>query len=105
MVESSIINIVKKYKDQLNKKGVEVNKILLYGSYAKHVNSKESDIDVAVISDNFGIDPIDEGMMLFRIAGEIDLRIEPVAFSRKSFEEDNWLPLIYEIKKTGIEVN
>ncbi len=105
MVEKSIINIVKKYKEHLFIKGITVNKLYLYGSYAKQMNSEDSDIDVAVISEKFGVDPVDEGMLLFRIAGEIDARIEPVAISSKSFEEDNWLPLIYEIKRTGIEVS
>ena len=53
---------------------------------------------------DFGNDPVEEGMRLFRIAGAIDSRIEPVPISVESFEKDTWLPLIYEIRKKGIEV-
>jgi predicted nucleotidyltransferase len=43
----------------------------------------DSDIDVAVISKDFGKDRVEEGMTLFRIAGKIDPRLEPVPFSKK----------------------
>jgi len=41
-------------------------------------------------------------MMLFRIAGDIDSRIEPVPVSLESYEKDTWLPWIYEIKEKDI---
>jgi len=39
--------------------------------------------------------------MLFRIAGEVDVRIEPVPISLESYENDTWIPLIYEVRKNG----
>jgi len=58
---------------------------------------------VAVISKNFGKDRIEEGMTLFRIAGKIDPRLEPIPISPESYQNDTWVPLIYEIKEKGIE--
>jgi len=50
----------------------------------------DSDIDVAVVSKNFGKDRVEEGMLLFRIAGKIDPRLEPVPISQKIYENDTW---------------
>lgn len=63
-----------------------------------------SDIDIAIVSPSFGKDRYEEGVMLFEIAGTIDPLIEPVPVSLKSFEQDTWVPLIYEIRKNGIEI-
>jgi hypothetical protein len=59
---------------------------------------------VAVVSKHFGRDRVEEGMNLFRIAGKIDPRIEPIPISSESYEKDTWIPIIYEIKQKGIEV-
>ncbi len=34
----------------------------------------------------------------------IDPRIEPVPISSESYEKDTWIPLIYEIRQKGIEL-
>lgn len=72
--------------------------------YTQGRQRTDSDIDVAIISRDFGYDPVEEGMKLFRIAGKIDSRLEPVPFSIDSYENDTWIPLIYEIRVNGIEL-
>jgi len=47
---------------------------------------------------------MEEGMNLFRIAGRIDPRIEPVPISLTSYENDTWITLIYEIRENGVEL-
>ena len=64
----------------------------------------DSDIDVAVVSKNFGKDRVEEGMLLFRITGKIDPRLEPVPISKKIYENDAWIPLIHEIREKGVEL-
>jgi len=88
----------------LKQHGIFVDRIILYGSHVSGKARPDSDIDVAVISRNFGKDRVEEGMALFRIAGAISSLLEPVPISVKAFEKDTWIPLIYEIKKKGIEV-
>ena len=51
------------------------------------------------VSPDFGKDRYREGAKLFEIASEIDPRIEPVPISLKAYENDTWVPLIYEIRK------
>jgi|SRR3989338_4092651 len=104
MAKKSVIKIVKKFVKALIKEGISVEKIILYGSYAKGRVRPDSDIDVAVVSKDFGKDTTEEGMLLFRIAGEIDPRIEPIPISVRSYKHDTWVPLIYEIREKGIEL-
>lgn len=101
MVEKATLNVVKKFLLALKKEGIHVDKVVLYGSRVSGKARPESDIDVAVISKDFGKDRIKEGMFLFRMAGDIDARIEPVPLSVEAYEKDTWVPLIYEIRKKG----
>ena len=86
------------------KEGISIEHVILYGSYAKGKARPDSDIDVAIVSNNFGRDRVEEGMTLFKIAGNIDSRLEPVPISSYSYENDTWVPLIYEVREKGIEL-
>lgn len=81
---------------------IDVQKVLLYGSYAKGDFSKDSDIDIAVVSNDFTGDPIEDIMKLMRIRRKIDKRIEPRAIRSEDFNRNN--PLSKEIIDTGIEI-
>lgn len=83
---------------------IHVDKVILYGSRSKGKARKDSDIDIAIISRDFGKDRYEEGSRLFEIATKVDPRIEPVPISLQSWKEDMWVPLFYEIKKNGIEI-
>lgn len=104
MDKKQIIKIIKKFVKALEQHGISVDHIILYGSYAKGKARPDSDIDVAVVSKNFGKDRVEEGMTLFRIAGEIDSRLEPVPISISAYEKDTWVPLIYEIREKGVRL-
>jgi predicted nucleotidyltransferase len=81
-----------------------VEKAVLYGSYASGNIHAGSDLDLAIVSPDFGKDRFEEGKMLLRIAWRVDPRIEPVPISSESYENDTWIPLIYEIRQKGIEL-
>lgn len=101
---ADIDEIVRRFTDATKKEGISIDKVVLYGSYASGHYRDDSDIDVAIVSRDFGRDRTEEGMMLFRIAGKIDARIEPVPISLKAYENDTWVPLIYEIRENGVEL-
>jgi len=104
MGKSQAVKIIKKFIKALKDAGISVDRVILYGSYAKGVARLDSDIDIAVVSKDFGKDRVEEGMALFRIAGKIDSRLEPVPISLKVYENDTWIPLVYEIREKGIEL-
>ena len=105
MVDQEIRAIIKNFINDLIVKGIRVEKAVLYGSYATGKVRSDSDIDIAIISPDFGQDRFNEGKLLMQIAWRIDPRIEPIPISSESYKKDTWLPLIYEIRKRGIEIS
>ena len=104
MVEREIVGILRRFQKTLKAEGIQIDKIILYGSYASGKFHKDSDIDVAIVSPDFGVDRFEEGVKLFQIACKIDPRIEPIPISLESYQNDTWIPLIYEIKNKGVEL-
>lgn len=105
MVSQEIVDVVLNFMKVLREKGIKVEQVFVYGSYASGKVRKDSDIDVAVISPDFGKDRYEEGKLLRQIAWRIDSRLEPVPISKESFLKDNWIPLIYEIKTAGVPID
>ena len=85
MGKGQAIRVIKKFVKALKREGITIDRVILYGSHATGNVRPDSDIDVAVISKDFGKDRVEEGMILFRIAGKIDPRLEPVPFSTKMY--------------------
>jgi uncharacterized protein len=104
MVKSEIRKKIKEFVSELGENKIKVSRVILYGSQVSGKVHKYSDIDVAIVSSDFGKDSYREGSKLFEVANKIDPRIEPVAISNKSYLNDTWIPLIYEIRKNGIEL-
>lgn len=94
---------LKKYAQLLQEAGFDVERLLLYGSFAKGTPEKHSDVDVCVVSPEFGGDITSEMVRLNTLAHRIDPRIEAVPYAPADLavEED---PLAYEITKYGKEI-
>ncbi|KKQ36536.1 MAG: Nucleotidyltransferase [Candidatus Roizmanbacteria bacterium GW2011_GWA2_37_7] len=76
-------------------------KCFVFGSYAKGVEKKWSDIDVAVIVSK--IKDVLEGEKKLRLyALDIDERINPFIFTLEDMNENS--PLVWEVKKYGKEI-
>jgi predicted nucleotidyltransferase len=104
MVDPEIRNIVLQFINALMAREIRIERVVVYGSYASGKTHGGSDLDLAIISPDFGKDRFEEGKMLRRVAWRIDPRIEPVPISSESFENDTWIPLIHEIRSNGIEI-
>ncbi len=106
MVDSSIIAIVRRYLDTVTRAGIPVEKAVIYGSFSRGEQRKDSDIDVLVISPLF--DRLKESKaldLLWRLTRHVDLRIEPVAVGVREFEEDDGSPLIGLARRDGFVVS
>lgn len=97
-----ILKLVNAYFDVVAKT-IPVDRMIVFGSYAKGKNKPWSDIDVAVVSRRLGRDPHTERVMLSGLVDSIDLRIEPHPFSPEDFA-DPWDPLAAEIRRHGVRV-
>lgn len=101
-IDDSIINIVNKYIEIVNK-NYNVIAIILFGSYAKGTQREDSDIDIAIITDDIKTDKFDEQVNLKQLRNDIDCRIEPHIISIEDYENDE-TPFVVEVKNTGIKV-
>lgn len=74
----------------------------IFGSETRGQAGPWSDIDVAVVSPDFGDNLFAAQLALMLIAATVDERIEPRAFTPESFSPNN--PLTSEIRNTGIRI-
>lgn len=90
--------ITSRYADLL-RDHINLDKVILFGSFAKGHQHADSDIDVAVISADFSGDRLADQLKLMRFRRQIDLRIEPIPFLPRDFNPAD--PLAKEIMDTG----
>ena len=103
MQKVKTIKIVKMFGEKLKKEKFPFSSIYFFGSRAKGINHKDSDIDVAVVSDKLKNRHGRNYFKLWKYREDVDYRIEPHCFSLKDFNDPSD-PLVSEIKKTGIRV-
>ena len=86
------------------KNAMPIDRVFLFGSYAKGNADKHSDIDLCFFSDDFeNQDTIEIVKMLFRMTRKYKgMDIQPIAFSTSDLETDN--PFVKEILRTGKEL-
>lgn len=97
-----IYDIVKKYITVLKENKVNSKKVYLYGSYVNGKFNNDSDIDIAIISDDFSGKIINDQWLLMKLRRKVDLRIEPHPFLSDEWNKKN--PFAKEIIETGIRV-
>lgn len=100
---SEIKKIVARYKDELEKLGIDVTQVILYGSYAGGQPKGYSDIDVAVVSNSFAkLDIFERQEILSRAHHNFDEPLEPIGLTPKQLKEKQGFAR--EIAERGITV-
>ena len=99
MDTAEVIEKLKRYK-YLLKQQIKFDQLILFGSYAKGTAHADSDMDVAVIVDEFKLDYFITRPLLWKIRREIDDRIEPILLEKNSDDSG----FISEIIKHGIVI-
>ena len=82
------------------KERIKISQVILFGSYAKGKQKDYSDIDLAVVSPDFGKDTHKEMMFLVHLSLKVSDRIEAIPIAEKDMLM-KYHPLIGEIKKYG----
>jgi uncharacterized protein len=104
MLQEEVIDKIRRYCLLLNDAGIRVEKAFLYGSWARKEGTKESDIDVMIISPDFD----NQDMMLkakaWRLTEGIDPKIEPYGVGSKKFAHDDVSPLLQVVREEGLEI-
>ena len=103
MVTKKIEKIVKRYIEAVKTKNITIEKVILFGSYADNRADEWSDIDIAIISPDFGKDKyLNECLKLREIKREINLLISPEPYSLEEYHNAQKGDFLYdEIIKKG----
>ncbi len=100
MDKNDAIKIANQYADVLSQR-FNLSRIILFGSYAKGNFHEDSDIDIAVVFNDFS-NLVEMQLELMRLRRKIDSRIEPHPFRESEFNIFN--PIVYEILSYGKEI-
>ena len=100
----TIIPLIQQYIADV-KKVMPIDKVYLYGSYAKGMQRENSDVDICFFSQAFesrhSLDILTE-LFYLKIKYDKDILIEPNAFPVSALYNDN--PFVKEIIRTGREI-
>lgn len=99
--QQSAINQAKQFVLEIKKTGLKIRRAFLYGSYAKNCQHKYSDIDVALVADDFIGIGFEDMKKFIGVLIKYTL-IQPKTYSTADFKKGD--PFIEEIKRTGIEI-
>ena len=102
-VPYKIKKIVNQYLTALNDSAINVDRAILFGSYAKGNYNGNSDIDIAIISDSFEGNRIKDRSKIRAITLSTSSNLEVLPFSLQDFNKQD--PFLKEIIKTVIVVS
>jgi predicted nucleotidyltransferase len=103
--KNGIKKILKQFVKE-TKKRIPVEKVILFGSYAKGTSKKFSDIDIAVISSKFSrMNELKRIKLLLdcahRVKYDLPIDIETFGFSPEEYENATYFDFLGVIKATG----
>jgi predicted nucleotidyltransferase len=102
-MSNKYLNLAKRYAEVVKKDGVGIKALYIFGSRVKGIPKKWSDLDIGVVSNDFGDDRIGGLAKLFYLGTKVSDLIEPHLFTEIEFD-DKYDVLAREIKKTGLKV-
>jgi predicted nucleotidyltransferase len=103
-IPEKITTIINNYIADV-RKSIHVDKVILYGSYAKGSFRQDSDVDLAIFSENFNGQKFAKSTsFLLRLARKYnEICLEPIGFDKQDLYTDN--PFVKEILRVGQEIN
>lgn len=102
-IKGSIIKLAENFAHEIKQEGVHLKKVILFGSYAKDTARRTSDIDIALVADEFaGFVFNDLNYFMKTAIKKSYVRIQVQTFSTSYFKKGD--PFIDEIKRTGVEI-
>ena len=104
LTQKSVIGHLQMLANEMKMSGIHLNKVVLFGSYSRNEQHQWSDIDVALVADEFvGIGFEDVKLFARMLVRRSNLNIQPRTYNTLDFniERD---PFVEEILRTGIEI-
>lgn len=101
-ISDNLIEKIKLFALELEKDNLHISQVFLFGSYARNQQNQWSDIDLAVVSDDFTGNRINDYDRFLNAILKVDRSIEPIPYKTEHFTDDN--PFVKEIMQTGIRI-
>ncbi|MFA5575697.1 MAG: nucleotidyltransferase domain-containing protein [Tissierellaceae bacterium] len=102
-IPENIRIIIENYLKDLSSE-IDIDKAILFGSYAKGNYDADSDIDLAIFSDSFKeMERVESIKYLLKRARKYrGVDLQPISFTKQDYAEG--VGIVEEVLKTGIEV-
>ncbi len=101
-VPNTVIEIIKKFIEEAEKDNIRISQAVLFGSYAKGTYHEYSDIDLAVVSEDFEGISFYDNKKLTKAMLRTCIDLETHTYLPDEFKEDN--PFVKEILEYGIRI-
>ncbi len=102
IANGTVEKTIRQYLEQLDNMGIHIQQAVLFGSYASGNYDEWSDIDLALVSDDFSGDRFEDRNRLRRITLQINSDISPMPFRPEDFTPRSYF--VKEILETGIRI-
>ncbi len=103
ILDKRVEELTEKYLGKVRASGIKLTKALIFGSHSAGLADRHSDIDLAVISPDFGKDHHEELVTLFKLVDVETRELEPIPLSPQGLE-DRYDPLATEVRQHGITI-
>ena len=102
-IPSEVVEIINRFVQMLKQDNIKIFKVILFGSYAKGGYTKDSDIDLAIISPDFNTSEcLENTSKLLLKAVKLKADIQTIPFSIEEYNSP--IGIMEEILNTGIEL-
>lgn len=85
-IKTDILTKVKIFLDLLSKRGIKVSDAYIFGSYSNNTENELSDIDLAVISDDFDGNMLTDIEKFAGLTRKVDTRISVMPLNNESLD-------------------
>lgn len=101
-IPAAIKKRIDTYLALLCENNIPLRSAYLFGSYARGTYNRWSDIDIALVSERFTGDRIEDKKLIRRITLQTGSDIEPLPFAPEDFTDAD--PMAHEIMTSGIRL-
>ncbi|PKN73108.1 MAG: nucleotidyltransferase domain-containing protein [Deltaproteobacteria bacterium HGW-Deltaproteobacteria-10] len=101
-IDQKVMEDVRAYLQQLENIGIHIQQAILFGSYACGKHNEWSDIDLAIVSQNFVGNRFEDRNKIRKLTLQVNSDISPLPFRPEDFNDSDYF--VKEILATGIRI-
>ncbi len=101
-IPTRIRAIIEQYLSELERNHFPIKRAVVFGSYAEGRADEWSDIDIALVSDAFEGDRLNDRGKIRRVTLSVSSDLSPLPFRPEDFDPED--PLVKEILEKGINI-